>query len=582
MRIKAAAAVALVLVSTFACQASDRTPLAPSATGAARRGPSAVSFALTPPVSGIVVQDMTQGITADSLARALVGPGVAISNVTYTGAPGAAAMFASDSLTLGMTSGIILSTGAADSVIGPNKEDGITTDWGLPGDTRLSALIGGTPTFDASILQFDFVPDSSTIYIARYVFASDEYNEFVNSGFNDVMAFYVNGTNCALVGSLPVSINAINNGYPYNTDPRSNPQLYRNNALPDGGGSINTEMDGLTRVLTCTARVNRGVVNHLELAIADANDGLFDSNVFIGAGSLTTIPPVPVPYPTARVTWSIAQLQCNPAGAIVALDGSGSSEPGGSIVSYAWMYGGSVIGTGATFSRHFNPGTIPLSLVVTDANGATATTYFSITVPPPPPPVTTISATPNSLWPPNHKYVDVTVSATAGAAACGGTAVLGGYVVSNQPDNVKGKGDDEGDGNTTGDIKVTRPDGTVLLSSNAQPQVPFDPLTDKLQLRAERAGTDSDRVYSIVFTVNGVAADTATVVVGHDQGKDGHSGPSKDVGGPTGGGSSSDGSCWTTGDKGDHKCRENDQKNAAADKHKTTRDGGKGHGKHKG
>ncbi|MHB1863888.1 MAG: choice-of-anchor L domain-containing protein [Gemmatimonadaceae bacterium] len=534
MRIKAAATVALVLVSTFACQANDRTPLAPSA--AARRGPSGASFALTPPASGIVVQDMTQGITADSLARALVGPGVAISNVTYTGAPGAAAMFASDSLTLGMTSGIILSTGAADSVIGPNKENGITTDWGLPGDAQLSTLIGGTRTFDASILQFDFVPDSSTIYVARYVFASDEYNEFVNSGFNDVMAFYVNGTNCALVGGQPVSINVINNGYPYNTDPRSNPQLYRNNALPDGGGSINTEMDGLTRVLTCTARVSKGVVNHLKLAIADANDGLFDSNVFIGAGALTTIPPVPVPYPTARATWSISQLQCNPPGAVVALDGTGSSESGGSIVSYAWMYGASVIGTGATFSRQFAPGTTPLSLVVTDANGATATTYFSIVVPPPPPPATTISATPNSLWPPDHKYVDIAVSATAAAATCGGTVVLGGYVVSNQPDNVKGKGVDEGDGNTTGDIKVTRPDGTVLLSSNAQPRVPFNPLTDKLQLRAERAGTDSERVYTIVLTVNGFAADSATVVVGHDQGTNGQSGPSPDVGGPTGSG----------------------------------------------
>jgi len=77
------------------------------------------------------------------------------------------------------------------------------------------------------------------------------------------------------------------------------PGLYRNNDLDDGGGSIDTEMDGLTDVLTCQASVNAGATNTVKLAIADASDQQFDSVVFIGAGGVTTQPPpsgsLPVP-----------------------------------------------------------------------------------------------------------------------------------------------------------------------------------------------------------------------------------------------------------------------------------------------
>lgn len=538
MRSTQAVFAVLLVASTFACTAGERTLVAPAPTraprlradrvghakaGAARaRGSAGALFALATPSNGIAVEDMTAGITADSLARTLVGPGVAISNVTYTGAPAAAGVFASDPLTVGITSGIVLSTGAAATVIGPNQLDDATTDWSLPGDAQLSALVGNNPTFDASVLEFDFVPDSSVVYLSAYVFGSEEYNEFVNSDFNDAMAFYVNGVNCALVGGKPVSINAINNGYMNSGDTVSNPDLFRNNALPNGGGSINTELDGLTRVLTCAAPVTKGVSNHLKLAIADVYDGLFDSDVFIGAGALTTIPPVPVPVPHAVPAYDVSGVDCAPVGATITLDGSGSNEPGSAIVSWQWHYGASVIGTGETFTRHFDVGTWPLSLVVTDVNGATATTPFTITVPAPPPSGTSLTETPDHLWPPNHKYAAIAVAASV-VPACGSTALplIGGWVESNEPDNMKAtkgkKGDDEGDGNTIGDIQVARPNHQVLRSSNANPRVPFNPVTDKLELRAERAGNDSARVYTIVMTVDGVPTDTATVVVAHDQ-----------------------------------------------------------------
>ena len=239
--------------------------------------------------AALVSQDLTV-VTATDLANVLVGSGVTISNVTYTGANISAGQFAGATGIIGFDDGVILSSGNIASVAGPNVQDGVTTDLGLPGDADLDVL-SGVPTLDATVLEFDFVPDADKVFF-QYVFASDEYNEYVNSPFNDVFAFFINGVNCAqTVGGLPVSINTINNGNPYGTLPNSHPELYRNNDLQDGGGAIDTEMDGLTVVLTCEAAVIPNATNHIKLAIADGSDHVLDSNVFLRAGSFSTTPP---------------------------------------------------------------------------------------------------------------------------------------------------------------------------------------------------------------------------------------------------------------------------------------------------
>jgi hypothetical protein len=119
---------------------------------------------------------------------------------------------------------------------------------------------------------------------------------------------------------------------------------------------------------------------------------------------------------------------------------------------------------------------------------------------------------------PDHAYHEVTVQASAHDACSGPTGVtVTGYVVSNQPDNADGNGD----GNTTGDIRVTRPNGQVLLSSNANPEVPFQP-GDRLEVRAERAGGNSARIYSIRLTARDPSGNESVSVtevrVEHDQG----------------------------------------------------------------
>jgi hypothetical protein len=237
---------------------------------------------------------MTQGVTPANLVGALLGPGVTASNITYNGAPVAAGTFLGGTGIVGFESGIVLGSGCVSNIVGPNLSDSISCDNTLPGDPALDAL-SGFATYDATVLEFDFVPTdpNGTTLLFSYVFSSDEYNEWVYTPYNDVFAFYVNGQNCALVPGVgaspnPVTINTINNDNPFGGPNATNPLLYRNNALPDGGGLIDTEMDGLTVVLSCQAAITPNATNHIKLAIADASDGVYDSNVMIRAGSLTS------------------------------------------------------------------------------------------------------------------------------------------------------------------------------------------------------------------------------------------------------------------------------------------------------
>jgi hypothetical protein len=220
----------------------------------------------------------------------LIGGAVTTTKVSYAGAPVAAGVFSGGSGIVGFDSGLILSTGDIGFVVGPNEFDDVAGTNLTAGDAGLDAL-SGLDTFDAAVLEFDFVPASDAVAF-RFVFASDEYNEWVNTQFNgilysDVFAFSVNGFNCALVPgtTTAVTINTINNGNPFGTPPVSNPALYRNNDFDDPGPTLDTEMDGLTVVLTCLAPVNQGVNNHVKLAIADAGDDQIDSDVFIEAQS---------------------------------------------------------------------------------------------------------------------------------------------------------------------------------------------------------------------------------------------------------------------------------------------------------
>jgi hypothetical protein len=321
--------------------------------------------------AAISTQDLSTQTPAQ-IASVLVGAGVSISNVAYTGATNSAGTFTGGTGIIGFEHGVILSTGDIANVIGPNLEEGKSTSLDLPGDDDLTAL-SGFDTFDATVLEFDFVPNANKVFF-QYTFASDEYNEFVNTEFNDVFAFFINGVNCATVGGLPVSINTINNGNPFGTPPNSHPELYINNDL-ESGADIDTEMDGLTVLLTCQADVTPNMPNHMKLAIADATDTIYDANVFLRPGSLTTtLPPMITSHPASQTIGYGATAAMN-----VSAVGSG--------LSYQWYVGTSGNTTnavgGATSDSYSTPalfGNRRYWVRVSNATASTDSNTAAITV----------------------------------------------------------------------------------------------------------------------------------------------------------------------------------------------------------
>jgi hypothetical protein len=232
----------------------------------------------------------TYSTSADALVKELLGSSdIQISNFKLQGSNVSSGFFSGGSDIIGFESGIVLSSGDIADVVGPNTLDYMSGVNYLPGDSDLNALIPGYTTYDSTVLEFDFVPQGETVSF-QYVFTSDEYNEWVNTPFNDIFAFFLDGVNVAKVPGtdIAVAINNVNGGNPLGSN-MSNPQHYVNNDLSDGGGTVNTEMDGLTVMLSVQAKVVPGQTHHFKFAVADAGDYIYDSNVFMKAQSFKPV-----------------------------------------------------------------------------------------------------------------------------------------------------------------------------------------------------------------------------------------------------------------------------------------------------
>ncbi|HQR17738.1 MAG TPA: hypothetical protein PK948_05190 [Gemmatimonadales bacterium] len=189
----------------------------------------------------------------------------------------------------------------------------------------------------------------------------------------------------------------------------------------------------------------------------------------------------------------------------VTLDGSASVDPNSTagtndaITSFEWFLGDSLIADGEVVEVSLPVGINLVTLKVTDAVGASDTDDVTVTVVDTLPPVVTLHMSPDRLWPPNHRMK--TVEALLDIQDCDTDLTVELVsVTSNEPDNGLG------DGNTSGDIA-----GAALGTDDRS-----------VQVRAERSGTGSGRVYTFVYRVtdgSGNSTDaTATVTVPHDMG----------------------------------------------------------------
>ena len=223
-------------------------------------------------------------VNATQLVNTLLGSGITASNITFTGANVAGGLFSGGiGAGIGIENGIILSSGNIASTQGPNNSGSKSSNNNQPGDNNLNTIIAPLVTYDAAVLEFDFIASTTTVSFS-YVFASEEYYEYVNTSFNDAFAFYLNGQNIAIIPgtTTPVSINTVNAGQSSTPLSGTNSSFF----IPNYGTTFNTQFDGFTTILSATATgLVPGVSNRIKLVIADAGDRVFDSAVFIQAAS---------------------------------------------------------------------------------------------------------------------------------------------------------------------------------------------------------------------------------------------------------------------------------------------------------
>ena len=227
--------------------------------------------------------------TALDMANAIFGNGITVTSASYSGASVSSGIYSGALSTIAGISptdtGVILSSGNvvdftnSSGTTDTNTQSGWSTDTtgSIDGDAQLNA-VAGQPTFDGAILNADFIPDGDTITM-QFVFASEEYPEYVSSSFNDAFGVWVNGS------FVPVSITLGGNVAIDEVNAGKNRNLYHDNT----GDQFNTEMDGFTYVISLKAPVNAGQVNTIKIGIADAGDAVYDSNLLIMGESIQTV-----------------------------------------------------------------------------------------------------------------------------------------------------------------------------------------------------------------------------------------------------------------------------------------------------
>lgn len=244
------------------------------------------------------------------IQNVLVGEGVSVTNISYTGSTNAIGRFNGANTSLGFDDGLIITTGTihdnSDGPHGPNDKPNAGLDNGSSGFGMLNNIVN-QPTYNAAILEFDFIPQSDTVRF-DYIFASEEYPEWVGGQFNDVFAFFISGPgipggvqNMAIIPGTnqAVTINNVNNGA-NNTGPCNNCSYYVNNGTgnnpPFNQSPFYIQYDGFTKPMQAMSPVQCGETYHLTIAIADVGDALFDSGIFLAANSFSSLQNVNAEY----------------------------------------------------------------------------------------------------------------------------------------------------------------------------------------------------------------------------------------------------------------------------------------------
>lgn len=278
----------------------------------------------------VKTMDSTQNSVADSLVRRLAGFGVSVSQISCNLKPTNKYLgsFKSSSSAFPFSKGIVMSTGLVDSMIRPNRNIPISNRlaysdtigacsegrWLLNAVLRVQNNNGLIQkATDVSTIRFNLIPEGDSLRF-RYLFASEEYAQFVCSQFNDIFGFFIKGpgiqgdslfNNTSLSGfrnlarlpqnQFPVAINTVNNGQSGPSGSAENCRFstegmayYRHNLTANSGVYGQLAFDGLTHALEAKTAVLPCQSYTIILAIGDVGDRIFDSGVFLEQGSMVS------------------------------------------------------------------------------------------------------------------------------------------------------------------------------------------------------------------------------------------------------------------------------------------------------
>ena len=222
----------------------------------------------------------------------------AVSNVMVQQGAGADASFGrfdGTGTTFPYQDGIVLSSGRLSSV--NQAPSNLSSDnIGTGGDLEVETELGLTdPTNDATWVSFDFVPTAAQISF-NFIMASEEYDMGnFECTFSDAFAFLLtddmgNVENLAVLPGTTTPI-LVTNIHPDNTAngascPAANPQFFGNYNT----GNDPIVYDGQTVSFTAQGAVTPGATYNIRLVVVDSRDNIYDTAVFLEAGSFNIGP----------------------------------------------------------------------------------------------------------------------------------------------------------------------------------------------------------------------------------------------------------------------------------------------------
>lgn len=240
-----------------------------------------------------------------------LGEGVDVTDIDYDGVDRSVGFFKGGDM-IGIERGIVLTTGNAETQNGANLgADSNSQDFASVNnnsgvnDNDLNGIAVGSSVNNVTRYTITFIPTADTLRF-RYVFASEEYPDYVCSEFNDIFGFFVSGPgingpyengaeNIALIPetNLPVTINNVNPGVVGSAGNITN--CTPPNGTLDFSNLYNTTpfnqqpvYNGFTDVFTAQVVVQPCETYVIKLVIADVEDEAFDSGVFLEAKSFGT------------------------------------------------------------------------------------------------------------------------------------------------------------------------------------------------------------------------------------------------------------------------------------------------------